>query len=140
MSKHDPHYAPEPPEHPDQWHRHTPDEGAPQDEHVPQANPYLLAGIMGVLTVSFIALLIVVVLYYFQYTTKIRREKMENTTPSKESYDYRNELMKKLDLTAKIDPGTYAWADLASGSEAVQIPLDQAVDKVLNHYASGRGH
>ncbi len=144
MSKHDPHYAPEPPEHPDQWHRHTPDEGVPQDEHAPQANPLILAGIGVVLTVSFVALLIVVVLYYFQYTTKIRREKMETTSPAAGpdgSYAYRDGSLKML------NQGSYAWVDLTHGGlpgevplekEAVQIPLDLAIDKVLTRYGGGR--
>jgi hypothetical protein len=133
MSKHDPHYAPEPPEHSDAWHRHTPDEGAPQDEHAPQANPYILGAIGAVLTISLVALLIVVVLYYFHYTTKIRREKMETTAPSQESYEYRNNSLEMLRA------GSYAWADLPSGSEAVQVPLDRAIDTVLHTYSAPDG-
>lgn len=136
MSKHDPHYAPEPPERPDAWHRHTLDEGLPQEEHAPQANPYVLGAIGVVLTVGFVVLLVVVVLYYFQYTTKVRREQMETTAPAEGpdgSYAYRNESMKL------INGGAYTWVDLKSGSEAVQIPLDLAITKVLEAYGTENG-
>jgi hypothetical protein len=133
MSKNDPHYAPEPPEHPDQWHRHTPDEGRPQTEHAPQADPYILGAVGAVITVGFVALLIVVTLYYFQYTTKVRNEKIETTLPSAESYAYRDNSLER------INQGSYVWSDLEGGSQAVQIPIDQAIEKVLAEYGTPRG-
>lgn len=133
MTKHDPHYAPEPPEHPDQWHRHTPDEGRPQAEHAPQADPYILGAVGAVITVGFVALLVVVILYYFQYTTRVRREKIETTAPAAESYAYRD------DILARINQGSYVWADIGAEAPAVQIPIDQAIEQVISDYGAPGG-
>jgi hypothetical protein len=127
MSKHDPHYAPEPAEHPTQWHRHTPDEGTPQTEHGSKADPFLLAGIGAVLTVSFVALLVVVMMYYSNFRTKIRQEKIETTLPAAESYAYHEDSLRLL------NQGSYAWVNIGQ-SEAVQVPLDQAIESVLGRY------
>lgn len=79
MTAHEPQFLEAPPEHPDSWHRHTPDEGAPQEEHGAHENPRILAAAFVILTLGFIITVLAVIGYYFTYLTTVKAQRMETT-------------------------------------------------------------
>src|SRR5437868_3021246 len=91
MTHHDPH---QPivafDEHIDSWHRHTVEEGQPQEEHGAQANPAALVGaFLG--SIFFVGSVIVVcLLYYGTQTTAMRQRRIETTALAGDYFEYRD--------------------------------------------------
>lgn len=110
---------------PDEWHSHTPAEGAPQAEHGARANPAILA----IVTVGFVVTVGLTVLlstlYFFSYMTHERQLKKETTVLSEEYRAYRAQTEASL--------AGYGWADPAAGT--VRIPIGTAIDQVVADYA-----
>ncbi len=112
---------------PDEWHRHTPAEGAPQAEHGAKANPAILALITGGFVVTVGLTILLSALYFFSYMTHERQLKKETTVLSEEYRAYRAQTEASL--------SGYGWADPAAGT--VRIPVDTAIDQVVADYSGG---
>lgn len=116
-------------QHPDQWHRHTPDEGTPQPEHAARANPAVLGVAMTLLTIAFVATVIIVILFYNHVAAATRATRMETSTPANQWYDYHNRSMERLAGYELVN---------ADESDAVRIPIDLAMERVVESYAGPR--
>jgi hypothetical protein len=130
MAHHHPHqHTPEAHEVPDAWHRHTADEGPPQEEHGGKANPAII-GLSLLATAVFLVLTIaVIVLYFTTYTTRLRTERIESTVLSKDQLQYKLESSEKLREYSWINPET-------AHQGIVTIPLQDAKQKVIQKYAA----
>ncbi len=119
-------YTPDTHEHPDQWHRHTPDEGQPQEEHAARVNNAALA-IVFVSVVAFVAGTILVTTLYFQrYLVQERERKIEVTSLGEGYREYRD--------AAKAAQQGFGWADAEAGK--VVIPVEMATERVVARYGS----
>lgn len=121
---HDPHHTPPKYEKPDEWHRHTAAEGAPQVEHGAIANPAALAIAFFLMVGALAATVGVIKLYFYSHLSTLRAEKLETSTPAEEWYQYRYN-------DAPRDLGSYGWVD----HETVRIPLDSAIERTVAEYA-----
>ena len=109
---------------PDEWHRHTPDEGAPQIEHGAHANPTALAitFIAMILGVAFV--IVVLVAYFNNYVSTIKAERQEGVSIA-EPFE-----ATKAQALAHLDG--YGWVD----HDTVHVPVSVAMDRVIAQYAS----
>lgn len=131
-------HTPELHEHADAWHHHSKEEGVPQPEHGAIAKTSTIFGFFIALTAS-IGVLVLVVSLFFTYNLNNRRttfmEGGQGHLRIIEPYQsYRGVSEGNLGIGGQ--PGTYGWADDASGK--VRIPLDQAMSKVQKQY-EGQG-
>lgn len=113
-------------EEPDAWHRHSEEEGMPQDEHGSTVNPTML-GIVFVVMVFGVAFVILLLTAYFNsYTYTFKAVKQEGVpTTSRQGYvQHLNESQQKL--------GSYGWLDRQAGT--VHLPIDDAFDRVIADY------
>lgn len=122
---HKPQQLPHEHAHPDEWHSHSPAEGAPQREHGAKANPAILAIVTGGFVITVVLTILLSALYFFSYMTHERQLKKETTVLSDEYRAYRAQTEASL--------SGYGWADPASG--AVRVPITKAMDKVVADYA-----
>lgn len=124
--KHEPHHLPVEHEAPDEWHRHTAQEGTPQAEHAAIAAP-------GTLLIAFFAIsftvaitVLILVVFFNQYTARYRAEQMETTAMSKSFNEYKGKWEEQ-------DSRSYAVADPIA--EKLRIPLEKATQRVMDRYA-----
>jgi len=120
-----------PPEQPDPWHLHTPDEGPPQEEHG-KINAALLS-VAFLASVLFVGVVVLVTYLYFNVqTTRLREERIETTVLSAEYVAYREKALKSLN--------DYSFAnEQAARAGVVSLPFDQAAQRVIAKYAGGGG-
>jgi hypothetical protein len=117
-------------EQPDSWHMHAAEEGLPQEEHGATTNPIgLILAFAG--SVFFVgSVILMCVLYYRVHTTQLRQQRIETTALAGDYFKYRD------DSTAA--QGGYGWAGPeAAAAGQVSIPVDLAMQKVIQQYASG---
>jgi len=125
--KHESHHLPVEHGAPDAWHRHSPAEGTPQPEHAAIASPAaLFIGFIAITTTVAITVLILVV-FFNQYTARFRAEQVENTALSKTFNEYKARWEEQ-------EARGYAVADAKAGT--VRIPIEKAMQRVLEKYAS----
>lgn len=130
MKEHEPHHLAAEHEQPDQWHRHSAQEGVPQTEHTAVASPKVLAISFLVITFSIAATVFVLVIFFDHYTANFKASQMESTTLSTPFNDYK----KQWD---EFDSRTYGWVDAKAGT--VRIPIDQAMGRVVEKYKAPAG-
>lgn len=120
-------HTPEPDETPDAWHQHTAEEGAPQEEHGARVNPVGAGLTLLGIVFSFVFLLLVVMLYFESYTTRIKAERNEQVTAEQrtEFVTLRSEAQTRLAQPA-------GWIDRDAGT--VRLPLDRATQLVIDEY------
>lgn len=115
-------------EHPDSWHRHTSDEGAPQVEHAATINLVSLTVIFVFMSVFLVVTVAGLIVYFDRHTTSVRQQEVEHTIlAEQESLPYRTQSLDAL--------GGYAWSDPKAGK--VNIPVERAMDRVVEMYAEG---
>lgn len=88
---HDTHYAPQPEEHLDAWHRHTLSEGMPQAEHAGDVNVRGLLAAFALTSLGVVAVVIVIVVYYRATVVEARRQRIETTVLATEANEYRQQ-------------------------------------------------
>lgn len=131
MSKHEPQFVEEPVEHPDSWHRHTVDEGAPQEEHGAHENPRILAAAFVILTVGFLITVFAVIGFYFVSVERLKSERLETTAMAAPWFH--------INKTTKEAMTTYRW-DTVEGESRILPPLEFAMGRVVDRYrAHGSG-
>lgn len=112
-------------EEPEPWHRHSPEEGEPQEEHAGAVNTTILLGVFVATVVFVFASILFTYLYFTRYMTDLRQEQVETTVIGDDFRDYQSRSAAAL--------GEYGWVDPAAG--IVSIPLDVAKTRVLERYA-----
>lgn len=130
MKAHEPHHLAVEHEKPDQWHRHVAVEGTPQTEHTAVASPKVLAISFITISTTVAVSVLILVVFFDHYTTNYKAEQMENTTQSASFIKYKGDW-------EDVDSRTYAWADPKEGT--IRIPLDKAMDRVVEKYKSKPG-
>ena len=94
----------------------------------------LLRWFVGIL-VFVVALVIIVSIYFRSVATRVRAERVETTMSSKEANAARAAAEAVLGVNGQ--PPTYSWSDATAGT--VQIPLEQAMRKVVEQRSGGKG-
>lgn len=117
-------HTPEVHEHVDEWHRHTADEGKPQQEHAGVISSVALLKAFVAITVTVVGLVIVLQMYYTHTVTQIKAEQMETANLAKEWTSTRAQWDAALTTAAPI--GESGW----------RIPVDKAMDRVIAKYES----
>jgi len=124
---HDPKLAPHAEAHPDAWHRHTKEEGAPQVEHGAKADPIMLTGVIAVMVVIFLATCVVIVMYFNKTMAETRNRLLETTAladgPDGSFARHENALK---------NAEAFTWVDRETG--VVTIPLSDATRAVIEDY------
>ena len=126
--KHESHHLPAEHEAPDQWHRRTTEEGAPQAEHAAIASPTTLAIAFIAISTTVALTVLILVVFFDQYNVRYKAEQMENIDMSNNFNDYKHKWEEQ-------DSRGYALADAETG--AVRVPLDLAKQRVIDRYAKG---
>ncbi|MCC5787864.1 MAG: hypothetical protein JJU33_14315 [Phycisphaerales bacterium] len=114
---------------PDEWHTHTPDEGPPQEEHTSRVNAGILFLVFCVMTVSLTVTVVALIFYFSQHTTALKTELHETT-------DWRTDISIPYRESARQALTGYAWED--EDNEVVRVPLDLAIDRVIERYSEGQ--
>ncbi len=122
-------HTPEEPAQPDSWHRHTPDEGEPQAEHLSQVNPVTLGKVLFVLIAGTAAFIVVTVLYFDVRIRTLTSERIENDLSGYTSREAGTYFHYKDASDAQLS--RFGW----NGPEQVRIPVDEAKKKVIEQYA-----
>ncbi|MDF1809544.1 MAG: hypothetical protein P1U42_07610 [Phycisphaerales bacterium] len=97
----------------DQWHQHTADEGAPQQEHTAQASAKALGMTFIGMTLGVLFVIIVLVVYFNNYMSNYKASINENTEDAAAAW------VEKQEIFAKID-----------------APIEAAIDEVIADYSS----
>jgi len=118
-------YLDVPHESPDEWHRHSREDGAPQPEHAGHVNALALWIAFGAMVVFLAAVIGGLILYYNQQIVALRQERLETTRLAEEfGIPYKEQAMSDLASYGIVNPE----------AETYQIPIDQAMDKVIQAY------
>jgi competence protein ComGC len=97
----------------DQWHQHTADEGAPQEEHAAQASAKALGLTFIGMTLGVLFVIIILVVYFQNYMSNYRSMINENT-----------------------DAAAVSWDEKQGHLNKLEDPLAQAMEVVIEEYAS----
>lgn len=113
-------------EEPEPWHRHSPEEGEPQQEHAGSVNTTILLGVFVATVVFVFASILFTYLYFTRYMTNLRQEQIETTVMASDYRDYKERSAAAL--------GQFGWVDAEAG--VVSLPLEVAKARVLERYGS----
>jgi len=123
-------------DHADAWHHHSAAEGVPQHEHGAIANPGLLVRWFVGIVVTVAVLILALMIYFRSYTVRIKADRQETTLISRAANSAKAKA--DADLGTNGQPPQYTPLDKKAGT--VQIPIDQAIEKVVERYSgSGQG-
>lgn len=124
-------YLPPAHEEPDAWHRHSADEGAPQQEHAATVNAAILTLVFVACLVFVAATIAASIMYFRVHTNNLKIARIENTAMSKDALDYRNTTRQRIT--------TFYWGDPAAAqANVVSLPIGDAIDKVVEKYNTSR--
>jgi len=112
-------------EAPDEWHRHSAEEGSPQPEHAGHVSAPVLWIAFGSMVLFLVAVVGALIVYYDHYITNLRQERLETTRMAEE-----HGLRYEAEARAQLD--SYAVVNAEAGT--YQIPIDVAMDNVLEQY------
>lgn len=116
-------------EQPDEWHRHTAEEGAPQIEHGAHATPTALAITFVGMVLGVAAVVLILIVYFNSYVSQVKAEKEEGVGMSEDFEAYRADSIAHL--------AGYGWTDPAAGR--VHVPIELGMEQVIAEYAALRG-
>ncbi len=125
MSHH--HHTPEVHDHADAWHRHSAEEGMPQVEHAGTVSPFALIKAFVAIVGTVAVLVIVLSMYYTHTVTQVKAEQMETDRLAAEWNSTR----------AGWDAALSSYAPV--GDSGWRIPIDKAMDRVINRYEARGG-
>lgn len=119
-------------EHADSWHHHDPaSEGIPQEEHGGIASAGTIAawyiGLVGSIAFS----VLVLAMYYGSYLEPLKKQRFERdgwAGLSTTVQEYRASAKAELNSAGKLPDGRY------------RLPIDTAMDKVVEEYRGRRGN
>jgi len=111
---------------PDAWHRHSPDEGAPQAEHASQVSTVGLGVVFVSMTVMTVVLVVIVAMFFQRHIADLRRERVEIVSPIADiQIEYRQEANRELT--------TYGWVN--EEAQTVRVPIESVYDTVVQEHA-----
>lgn len=108
----------------DDWHQHTAAEGMPQEEHAAQASVKALGMTFIVMTVGVIVTILLLVVYFKSYVGTYKAKVQEGTAIMQPAFEA------KLAAQSKLE--SFGWID--RDARTVHIPIDQAMQSVINDY------
>ncbi|MFK7884277.1 MAG: hypothetical protein AB8F26_08880 [Phycisphaerales bacterium] len=108
----------------DDWHQHTAAEGMPQEEHGSQASVKALGMTFIVMTVGVIVTILLLVVYFKSYVGTYKAKVQEGTAIMQPAFEA------KLAAQSKLE--SFGWID--RDARTVHIPIDQAMQSVINDY------
>ena len=85
----------------DQWHQHSTEEGAPQQEHAAQASAKALGLTFIGMTLGVLFVIIVLVVYFQNYMSNYKAMVNENTEAAAATWNEKQEVFAKVDATAE---------------------------------------
>lgn len=113
----------------DEWHQHTAAEGAPQQEHAAHVNIGALIVTFVVMAAVVLALVVALTVFYKSTSAQLASVRLENTVGWTDDYTpYRDASIERI--------SGYHAHDAEAGT--VQIPVDRAIDAVIENYGGGR--
>lgn len=115
---------------PDAWHRHSSEEGMPQEEHGSTVNPTALSIVFVAMVFGIVFVLLILTAYFNNYTYTFKARQVEGVPVSRQVYETENEF-------AQLKLSTYGWIDRNAGS--VHVPLDTAYQTVIAQYQEADG-
>jgi cytoskeletal protein RodZ len=107
----------------DNYYSHTPDEGAPQQEHTSTVSPKVLGLTLIFMILGVLVVILGLVVYFNSYMSTYNKQVNETDELSAATWEAVQE--KKASLES------YAWVD----SETVRIPLSDAIEDTIAEYA-----
>ncbi|MFT5424611.1 MAG: hypothetical protein ACI89L_002408 [Phycisphaerales bacterium] len=116
---------------PDSWHRHSADEGTPQEEHGATVNPTALGVFFVAMVFGIIFVLLILTAYFNNYTYTFKARQEEGVPLARQVFETETAL-------ANSQLNTYGWIDRDAGT--VHLPLDAAYQTVIAHYQGADGH
>lgn len=128
MTSHEPHHLPVEHQKPDEWHRHSADEGRPQAEHAAIASPVTLFGAFIVISSSVAITVVIIIVFYTSYNSRHQAQIAETTVLS-------NDYVQKRDRV-ELELSSYGWADAQAGT--VRIPLEKATERTIEKYKAAK--
>ena len=114
-------------EKPDDWFRHSSEEGAPQGEHGSHASARALAITFIAMTLGVAFTIVVLIAFFNSYSSRFKESVQETTTLGNE--------VRQMKATAQGELQQYGWVD----HDRVQIPIDKAMKEVVAEKANGAG-
>lgn len=137
MAGHD--HTPDFHEHTDDWHHHSKGEGAPQIEHASVANPNVLIHWLIGIIVSMLVVITALGMYFARYYNLARQEKIE-------TLDFYNgpggphERLLEAEGRLGLDKasGQFVYHAANAQSHTVQLPIEQAMQRVVARYQSSK--
>lgn len=123
-------HTPELHEHVDPWHHHSAAEGLPQHEHTGVVNTSMLMRWFVLIVVVLAGVLVAISLYFTSTVTQLKAQLIETNVLAADANLKKAEAMKVLSMDG---PASYSWSDADAGK--VQIPIRQAMDKVVARYS-----
>jgi hypothetical protein len=112
--------------HADAWHHHGAEEGRPQAEHGAIANPGVLVRWFVLIVVTLVAVVLALMVYFQHYITNEKAIRIENTALAGGAQSAKTQ--------AEGELSRYKPLDKDAGT--VQIPIDQAMQKVVEKYGA----
>lgn len=113
----------------DNWHQHSAAEGMPQHEHGSHTSTKALGLTFIIMVVGVIATILVLIAYFNSYVSTFRAERQEGTAMMRPAFEAK--------VAAKQRLEEFGWVDREAGT--VHIPLNNAIDRVVNEYGQRRG-
>lgn len=99
----------------------------PQAEHAAQVSPVALAVVFVGMTVSVVALTVIVAVFFQHHIVTLRRERVEIVAPIADiQLEYRQEANREL--------ATYGWVN--KEARTVRVPIESVYDTIVQEYAS----
>jgi hypothetical protein len=133
MAGHD--HTPDVHEHTDQWHHHSSAEGVPQVEHASVANPHVLIHWLILISIAMIVVIAALGMYFGKYYDQVRREKVETLY----FYDnFGNPPREKAEGDLGVGKPVSQFVYHAASATTVQLPIEQAMNKVIAKYGSSK--
>jgi hypothetical protein len=137
MAGHD--HTPDLHEHSDQWHHHAATEGSPQHEHAAIANPAVLFHWFLLITASMVAVIVALGMYFGKYYSTTRQEKIETLDFYNRPEGPRERLAQaEASLWPDKPVAQYTYHAANTQTHTVQLPIEQAMAKVLAKYQSAK--
>ena len=129
MSEH--HEVPHHHAEPDAWHRHSSDEGMPQEEHGSTVNPTALGIVFVAMVFGVVFVLLILTAYFNNYTYTYKARQQEGVPVARSVFE-----TDKAFAASRL--AGYGWINRDAGT--VHLPLDAAYQTVIAQYQGADGH
>jgi len=108
-----------------EWFRHDAFEGDPQAEHAAHVSPAALGIAFLAITFGVLALVLILVIYFQQYNSRLQTTRLEGTGSADQYLEYRAGAKTRLSQVSAID----------RENDVYRIPIERAMEIVTEEYA-----